>query len=102
MLISRFKEVLETSVRYLYPNIKISPEIEFDGLYLAKLNDDGSMDVKGDIHSLSGYRISRDQPFLPTDVELMVTFIKETDNIEALPNMSNEYIESTKKERVVI
>lgn len=94
MLISRFKEVLETSVRYLYPNIKISPEIEFDGLYLAKLNDDGSMDVKGDIHSLSGYRISRDQPFLPTDVELMVTFIKETDNIEALPNMSNEYIEA--------
>ncbi|MCR5741342.1 MAG: hypothetical protein K6G38_02615 [Gammaproteobacteria bacterium] len=94
MLISKFKNILETSVKYLYPNIKISPEIEFDGRELAKLNDDGSMDVKGDQHSLNGFRISRDQPFLPSDVELMIAFIRENNNIESLPNMNYEYIDA--------
>ena len=94
MNVTRLKEVLQNSVKYLYPNIEISAEIDLDGQFLVKLNYDGTLDVKGDIHAVSGFRISRDQPFLPTDVELLTTYIQENNTIESLPNMSPEYVDA--------
>lgn len=94
MILSRFKEVLEQNVVYLYPNLVISEETSFVGSNLVQLNDDGSMNVKGDAKSDIGFIITRDQPFLPTDKDLLTVFIKEIDQIESYPDMSSEYVEA--------
>ena len=94
MILSRFREVLSESVVYLYPTLKISEEISFPDPVLVRLNDDGSMNVKGDLSGKTGYQISSDSDFLPNDVSLLTVFIQENDQIESYPNMNPEYVEA--------
>lgn len=92
MILSRFKDVLTDSVVYLYPNLVISNEITFPEQEYVVLNEDGSLSVKGDIHAVNGFKITRDQAFLPNDRDLIKIFLKEIDDIESFSNMNPEYV----------
>ena len=96
MNLARFKEILTQNVVYLYPSIRISDEINFPGDELVVLNDDGTMNAKGDRQSDKGFRISREQPFLPNDVDLLTIFIEENNNIESYTTLGAEYKEALK------
>ncbi len=96
MNLEHFKEILTKNAVYLYPNIRISNEISFPGNELVVLNEDGTMNAKGDISQDTGYRISREQPFLPNDVDLLTIFIEENNTIESYPNIGQEYKEAFK------
>lgn len=96
MNLEHFKEILTKNAIYLYPNIRISNEISFPGPDLVVLNDDGTMNAKGDQSSDLGYRISREQPFLPNDVNLLKIFIEENNTIESYTNIGQEYKDAFK------
>ena len=93
MILSHFKEILNDFIFYLYPTFEIDEEIDFYDQFYATLNDDGTLNIKGDIHGARGYRIKRERPFLPEDVTLISNFISEVNTIES-SNLSDEYIET--------
>ena len=59
----RFKEIIEQFVVYLYPSLKINGEVNNVSQTYAELMDDGSLNIKGDIHGTKGFNITREQPF---------------------------------------
>lgn len=93
MIITRFKELLLNSIKFIYPNITISEEIYFPEESYVLLQEDGSMNVKGDIYYSKGFNIAREQQFVPNDVDLITIFIKEMDQIDSFSNINNEYFE---------
>lgn len=94
MILSHFKDILNNFIFYLYPTFEIDCEVDFMEHVYATLNDDGTLNVKGDIHGLKGYRIKRERPFIPDDVTLISNFISEVYLIESYPNLSDEYVET--------
>ncbi|MBR4236810.1 hypothetical protein IKQ02_00075 [bacterium] len=94
MILTHFKEILNNFIFYLYPTFEITEEVEFYDQQYASLNDDGTLNIKGDIHGIKGYKIKRERPFLPEDCTLLTSFISEVNLIESYPNLSEEYVET--------
>ncbi len=90
----RFKEILTKFVVYLYPNIKILNEVEFEDKEYAVLLDNGTINCKGDINSNKGFTISIDSIFLPNDANLLNNFISEIYLIESYEDLKSEYVET--------
>jgi len=89
----RFREILEEFVVYLYPNLDIKEEIDTLTQSYAELLEDGSMNLKGDIHGTKGFNIVRERPFLVNDEKLLESFISEICLIESYSNLNSEYTE---------
>ena len=91
---ARLKEILLKYVTYLYPSVKVSDEIDITIQDYTELMDDGSINIRGDIHSLKGYNIRIEQPFVPEDNNLLNHFITEVNIFEGYTNLSREYMDN--------